>query len=60
MQLNTIQRKKAKGGFREPWGMEELVNRMYQTIKMGKQGLDRGLEGSGNGKSALVQTGGFG
>jgi len=40
MQLNTIQRKKARGGFREALGREELVNRMYQIIKMGKQGLD--------------------
>lgn len=40
MQLNTIQRKKARGGFREALGKEELVNRMYQIIKMGKAGLD--------------------
>jgi hypothetical protein len=35
MQLNTIQRKKARGGFREALGKEELVNRMYQIIKDG-------------------------
>jgi len=32
--------KKGKGGFREALGKEELVNRMYPIIKMGKQGLD--------------------
>ena len=40
MQLNTIQRKKARGGFEAALGKEELVERMYQIIKTGKQGLD--------------------
>jgi transposase-like protein len=40
MKLNTIQRKKAREGFEAAFGKEELVNRMYQIIKAGKQGLD--------------------
>ena len=40
MQLNTIQRRKARGAFGEALGKEELVNRMYQIMKIGKQGLD--------------------
>jgi len=40
MQLNTIQRKKARGGLEAAFGKEELVDRMYQIIKTGKQGLD--------------------
>jgi len=40
MKLNTIQRKKARGGFEAAFGKEALVNRMYQIIKTGKQGLD--------------------
>jgi hypothetical protein len=41
IQLNTIQRKKARGGLESAFGKEELVERMYQIIKTGKQGLDR-------------------
>jgi transposase-like protein len=40
MKLNTIQRKKARGGLEAAFGKEELVDRMYQIIKTGKQGLD--------------------
>ncbi len=40
MKLSTIRRKKARGGFEAAFGKEELVNRMYQIIKTGKQGLD--------------------
>jgi hypothetical protein len=40
MQLNTIQRKKARGGLEAAFGKEEIVERMYQIIKTGKQGLD--------------------
>lgn len=40
MKLSTIRRKKARGGFEVAFGKEELVNRMYQIIKTGKQGLD--------------------
>jgi putative transposase len=40
MKLNTIQRKKARGGLEATFGKEELVDRMYQIIKAGKQGLD--------------------
>ena len=40
MELNTIQRRKARGGFQQALGKEDLVNRMYQIMKIGKQGLD--------------------
>lgn len=40
MKLNTIQRRKARGGFEQALGREDLVNRMYQIMKVGKQGLD--------------------
>jgi len=40
MQLNTIKRKKARGAFEQAFGKEDLVNRMYQIIKIGKQELD--------------------
>ncbi len=40
MKLNTIQRKKARGGFEQAVGREEIVNRMYEIIRVGKQGLD--------------------
>ena len=40
MQLNTIQRRKARGGLEAALGKEELVDRMYQIIETGKQGLD--------------------
>ena len=35
MRLNTIQRKKARRGFEQALGKEDLVNRMYQIIKRG-------------------------
>ena len=40
MRLNTIQRKKARGAFEQALGKGELVERMYQIIETGKQGLD--------------------
>ena len=40
MKLNTIQRKKARGAFEQALGKGELVERMYQIIRTGKQGLD--------------------
>ena len=40
MRLDTIQRRKARGGFEAALGKEELVNRRYQIIKTGKEGLD--------------------
>jgi putative transposase len=40
MKLNTIQRKKARGGFEQAIGREEIVNRMYEIIRVGKQGFD--------------------
>lgn len=41
MKLNMIQRKKARGGLEAAFDKEELVGRVYQIIKTGKQGLDR-------------------
>jgi putative transposase len=40
MKLSTIQGKKARAGFRQAIGREELVNRMYEIIRVGKRGLD--------------------
>jgi putative transposase len=40
MQLNTIQRKKARRGFEQAVGRKEIVDRMYDIIRVGKQGLD--------------------
>jgi putative transposase len=40
MKLNTIQRRKAREGFEQALGKEDLVNRMYEIMKIGKQGLD--------------------
>ena len=53
MKLNTIQRKKAREGFEAAFGKEELVNRMYQIIKAGKQGLDGFIQELG---SLLVEA----
>lgn len=44
MKLNTIQRRKARGGFEQAVGREEMVNRMYEIIRVGKQGLDGFIE----------------
>ena len=40
MKVNTKQRKKARRGFEQAFGKEELVNRMFHIIQTGKQGLD--------------------
>jgi transposase-like protein len=40
MKLNTIERKKARRGFEQAVGREEMVDRMYEIIRVGKQGLD--------------------
>jgi len=40
MQLNTIQRKKARRGFEQAVGQEEIISRMYDILRVGKQGLD--------------------
>lgn len=40
MKLDTIRRRKARGGFEQAVGREEIVNRMYEIIRVGKQGLD--------------------
>src|SRR4030042_3231676 len=47
MRLNTIHRRKARKGFEQALGKEELVNRMYQIIKTGKEGLDGFVQGLG-------------
>jgi hypothetical protein len=44
MRLNTIQRRKAREGLEAAFTKEELVDRMYQVIKAGKQGLDGFLQ----------------
>src|SRR4030067_3243231 len=53
MQLNTIRRKKARGGLESAFGKEELVERMYQIIRTGKQGLDGFIQELG---SLLVEA----
>jgi len=53
MRLNTIQRKKARGGLECAFGKGELVERMYQIIKTGKQGLDGFIQELG---SLLVEA----
>jgi len=40
MRLNTIQRRKARAGFEQAVGREAIVNRMYEIIRVGKEGLD--------------------
>jgi transposase-like protein len=40
MKLDTIRRRKARGGFEQAVGRERIVNRMYEIIRVGKQGLD--------------------
>lgn len=40
MKVNTKQRKKARRGFEQTFGREELINRMFHIIQTGKKGLD--------------------
>ena len=40
MKLNTKQRKKARRGFEQAYGKEEMIHRMFHIIQTGKQGLD--------------------
>jgi len=40
MKSNTIQRKKGRRGFEQAVRREEIVDRMYEIIRVGKQGLD--------------------
>jgi len=40
MKVNTKQRKKARRGFEQAFGKEELINRMFHIIQTGKRGLD--------------------
>jgi len=40
MKVNTKRRKKARRSFEQMYGKQELVDRMYQIISQGKQGLD--------------------
>jgi len=40
MKVNTKMRKKAIRGFEQIMGRRELINRMYQVYRLGKQGFD--------------------
>ncbi len=40
MRVNTITRRKARRVFERMYGRQELLDRMYQIISQGKQGLD--------------------
>ena len=40
MKVNTKQRKKARAGFEQAVGKEEMVNAMFHIIQVGKQALD--------------------
>ena len=40
MRVNTKKRKKARRDFEQLYGKQEMINRMYQIISRGKQGLD--------------------
>jgi transposase-like protein len=40
MKVNTKKRKKARRYFEQMYGRQELIDRMYQIISKGKQGLD--------------------
>ena len=40
MKANTKQRKKARKGFEQAFGKEEMINKMFHIIQTGKQGLD--------------------
>ncbi|OGW14770.1 MAG: hypothetical protein A3G93_09855 [Nitrospinae bacterium RIFCSPLOWO2_12_FULL_45_22] len=40
MKVNTKRRKKAIRGFEQAYGRQDLIDRMYQIYRMGKQGFD--------------------
>ena len=40
MKTNTKRRKKARKGFRQIYGENELANKMFHIIQTGKHGLD--------------------
>lgn len=40
MRVNTRKRKKARRDFEQMYGKHEMIDRMYQIISQGKQGLD--------------------
>lgn len=40
MKVDTSKRKKARKGFREMYGNEELATRMLHILRTGKKGLD--------------------
>ena len=40
MKVNTKKRKKARRDFEQMYGRQEMIDRMYQIISRGKQGLD--------------------
>ena len=40
MKVNTRKRRNARRVFEQMYGKQEMINRMYQIISQGKQGLD--------------------
>ena len=40
MKVNTKRRKKARKGFRQIYGENELADKMFHVIQTGKQGID--------------------
>ena len=40
MKVSTKKRKKARRDFEQMYGKQEMIDRMYQIISRGKQGLD--------------------
>ena len=40
MEVNTKNRKNARRGFEQIFGRQALIERMYQIVSQGKQGLD--------------------
>lgn len=40
MKVNTKQRKKARKGFEQAFGKEEMIHRMFHILQTGKRGLD--------------------
>ena len=40
MKVNTKSRKNARRGFEQIFGKQALIDRMYQIVSQGKQGLD--------------------
>ena len=47
MKVNTKERKKARRGFVQIYGKDELVNKMFHILQAGKQGMDTLILGLG-------------